>query len=129
MPGKITGFIREYIVVLSALTTLVGFKLLLMGVLFYGFNDLVKHNELLYVIYNLEDWNLYLLLVGFFVFFIGVYYLYRYLKNKKFVLKELKTNKRSEFLKKHKELKTTVKYLPSKYQKMLEAKEDELQIK
>jgi hypothetical protein len=45
------------------------------------------------------------------------------------VLEELNTNKRSEFLKKHVEIKQKIKNLPSKYQKMLKEKEEELQIR
>ena len=75
------------------------------------------------------DWSFYILAFGFIVFVIGVYYLYVYLKNRKFILKELETNKRSELTKRHAELKTTVKHMPSKYQKMLKEKERELRLK
>ena len=79
---------------------------------------------------DLLAWSPYILVVGFIIFtWFGVYYLYSYLMNRKFVLEELKTNKRSEFLKKHVEVKLKVKHLPSKYQKMLKEKEEELKIK
>ena len=78
---------------------------------------------------NLGDWNFYLVIIGLIVFAFGAYYLYIYLKNRKFVLEELQTNKRSELLKKHVELKDTVRHLPSKYRKMLKEKETELRIK
>jgi len=45
------------------------------------------------------------------------------------VLDELKTDKRSEILKKRNKLENTVKHLPSKYQRMLSEKEDEFNIK
>jgi hypothetical protein len=44
-------------------------------------------------------------------------------------LDELATNKRSELLKMHSELKQTAKKLPSKYKKMLKEKEEEFKIK
>ena len=44
-------------------------------------------------------------------------------------LEELRTNKRSEIIKMHAELKSVVKHLPSKYRKMLKDKEKELSIK
>ena len=78
---------------------------------------------------NLGDWNFYILIVGFIFLGAGIYYLYTYLKNKKFILDEIKTNKRSELLKKHAELKNTVRHMPSKYHKMLKDKEKELKIK
>ncbi len=129
MTGKISGFIREYIFVLSAITTIVGLFLLFMGVLWFWFRDVVEGNDALNFIRALEDGNAYLLVAGFIILFIGLYYLYIFLKNKKFVLEEFRTNKRSELLKKHNELKGIVKHLPSKYQKMLKDKEDELKIK
>jgi hypothetical protein len=78
---------------------------------------------------DLLDWSLYLLFIGFIVFVFGIYYLYAFYKNRKFILDELKTKKRSEFLKKHVELKITVKRMPSKYRKMVKDKEEELNVK
>ena len=121
MAGKISGFIREYIFGLSIITLIFGLFLVLMGIIWLTDIDIE-------FIRNIGEWNAYLLVAGFIIFFIGLYYLYSFLKNKKFVLKELKTNKRSELLKKHKELKIIVKHLPSKYRKMLKDKEDELKI-
>ena len=128
MAGRITGFLREYVFGLSIIVMIVGFVLLLMGVIRYGFRDL-QLGFYTDTIRDLEDWNAYLLVIGLIIFGTGVYYLYSYLKNRKFALEELKTNKRSEFLKRHSELKDTVRYLPSKYKKMLKEKEDELRIK
>ena len=51
------------------------------------------------------------------------------LKPLKILLDELRTNKRSELLKKHSELKNIVKHLPKKYQKLLKDKEEELSIR
>jgi len=129
MVGKIIGFMREYIFLLSVITIIVGLFLLVMGVLWFWFRDIVIDNNVLNFIANIENWNAYLLVAGLIIFGIGLYYLYVYLKNRKFALDELKTDKRSEFLKKHNELKSIIKHLPSKYQQMFKDKEDELKIK
>ena len=126
---KLTGLLREYVVGLSIIIMICGFVLLIMGVLWYWFRDAVTENGSLHFISDLGDWNAYLLVGGLIIFGIGLYYIYSYITKRKFVLEEIKTNKRSEFLKKHKELKGTVKHLPSKYQKMVKDKEKELKIK
>jgi hypothetical protein len=77
----------------------------------------------------LADWNAYVLIAGFVILIAGVWYLYSYIKHRRFVLKEIKTNKRSELLKKHGELEDTVKHLPSKYKKMVDEKAEELRVK
>jgi hypothetical protein len=82
---------------------------------------------------NLTDeiitWSPYVLIIGLIVFGMGIYYLYGFIVKKKFVLDELQTNKRSELLKKHSELKESVRHLPSKYKEMVKEKEKELRIK
>ena len=127
--SKIIRFMREYVFGLSIITMIIGLFLLFMGVLWFWFKNIVEDNNVVQFISNLGDWNAYLLVAGLIIFGIGLYYLYSYLNNRKFALEELKTDKRSEFLKKHNELKNIVKYLPSKYQKMLKDKEDELRVK
>ena len=107
---------------------IIGLIILFMGVIRYGFNDL-QLGFYTDIINQLGDWNVYLLIIGIIIFGFGTYYFYSYHKNKKFVLKEIKTKKRSEFLKKHHELKDTVKHLPSKYSEMLKEKEEDLHIK
>lgn len=129
MVGRISGFLREFIFLLSIITSIIGLVLLAMGVLWFWFRDMVIMNNTLNFIAEIENWNAYLLVAGLIIFGIGIFYLYSYLKNRKFALEELKTDKRSEFLKKHNELKNIVKQLPSKYQKMFKDKEDELGIK
>ena len=116
-------------ILLSIITSIIGLVLLAMGVLWFWFRDMVITNNALNFIAEIENWNAYLLVAGLIIFGIGIFYLYSYLKNRKFALEELKTDKRSEFLKKHNELKNIVKQLPSKYQKMFKDKEDELGIK
>jgi hypothetical protein len=128
MVGRISGFLREYIFLLSIFTVIIGLFLLFMGVVWFSFRDMTN-NSVLNFIAQVHDWNAYVLVIGLIIFGIGIFYLYSYLKDKKFALEELKTDKRSEFLKKHNELKTIIKRLPSKYHKMLKDKEDELRIK
>jgi multisubunit Na+/H+ antiporter MnhG subunit len=126
MAGKITNFFRETQFIFSIILTILGFIILFLGATGIWYQDF--WNTI-----NLSDefleWSLYLLIIGFIVFAAGVWYLYNFLKNRKFILDELKTNKRSELLKKHAELKSTVRHMPSKYRKMLKNKEEELTIK
>jgi hypothetical protein len=123
MSGKISGFLRELKLSLSIFLTIVGFFIFLIGI-----TDIFEIN-----IFNLSEdilsWSIYFLIIGFIILITGVYYLYTYLKNRKFILDELDTNKRSELIKKHSELKKAVKHMPSKYKKMLEEKEEEFKIK
>jgi hypothetical protein len=127
MAGKIMGFFKEYVLGLSIITTIIGIKLLLMGVIWYWFKGL-KLSFYTDIINKLADGNAYLFGLGFVVLIIGVWYLYSYIKHRRFLAKELKTNKRSELLKKRGELEDTVKHLPSKYKKKLDEKKEELRI-
>jgi uncharacterized membrane protein len=127
MTGRISNFFREYIVIWSIILLLVGFVLLLIGLGGFLSIDMIKNifeqNE------EFWQWGFYFLVVGFIIFISGIYYLFSYMINRKFILNELEIKKRSEFLKKHLELRNTVKKMPSKYQKMLKDKESELMIK
>ena len=123
MAGKITNFLREGQFGFSIILTIVGIIVLYMGITGIWYQDFCILSV------DLLDWSLYLLFIGFIVFAFGIYYLYAFYKNRKFIIEELKTNKRSEFLKKHAELKITVKRMPSKYRKMVKDKEEELKIK
>jgi len=124
MGGRITGFFREYVFGLSIITFIVGLVFLILSLIHYFLEEYQPE-----FINNLGYWNFYLVIIGLIIFAFGAYYLYSYLKNRKFVLEEFKTNKRSELLKRHGELKDTVRYMPSKYKKMLKEKEEELRIK
>ncbi len=124
MSGKLTGFVREYILAFSIVTLILGIILFLLSFIHYFLNDFQPD-----FIKNLEEWNFYLIIIGFIFLAAGIYYLYTYLKNKKFILKEIDTNKRSELIKMHPELKSKVKRMPSKYKEMLKEKEKELNIK
>jgi len=130
MSGRIIGFLREYILGLSILTIIPGVVFIFMGVVFLFFNSIGQPaNSLLHFIYVLDVWNDYILVAGLIIFGIGVYYLYSYMNKRKFLLDELKTDKRSEILKKRSKLEATVKHLPSKYQRMLSEKEEEFNIR
>ncbi len=130
MAGRITGFLREYVLALSILTIIPGIVFIFMGVVFLFFNSIGEPaNSLLHFIFVLGVWNDYILVAGLIIFGIGVYYLYSYITKRKYVLDELKTDKRSEILKKRSKLESTVKHLPSKYQKMLSDKEEECNIR
>jgi len=128
MKWNITGLIREYMIVFSIITMIVGFILFLMGIIWYWFKD-VELGFYTNLIKELDEGNAYALVIGLIIFVTGIWYIYSFFKNKKFALEELETNKRSEFIKKHSELKIAVRHLPSKYQKMLKEKEKELRIK
>jgi uncharacterized membrane protein len=127
MAGKITSFLREHVLIFSIILTIIGIILLFIGSAGTWFKDIPEN--LFNFSKEILDWSLYLLIIGFIVFVTGAYYLYSFLKNRKFLLDEIKTNKRSELIKKHAELKNTVRHLPSKYQKMLKDKEEEFNIK
>jgi len=134
MSGKITDFLRNYVLGISIILFIIGLFVFLMGLLWYGFRDIVKSENPPLGFYTekineLGDWNFFLLIIGFIILATGIWYLYSYQKNRKFLLEELKTNKRSELIKKHRELKNVVRHLPSKYQEMLHEKEEELKIK
>lgn len=123
MSGKISNFFIEFTLVFSIILTIVGLILFLIGI-----TSVMEIN-----IFNLSSdilsWNIYFLLIGFFVLIGGIYYLFSYFNNRKFLLEELATNKRSELLKMHSELKLKAKKLPSKYRNMLKEKEKEFKIK
>jgi type VI protein secretion system component VasK len=122
--GKITNFFREYVLIFSIILTILGIILLFIGMAGMWFQDYS-----LGFFKNYIDWSLYILIIAFIVFIAGVWYLYSFFTKRKFVLEELKTNKRSELIKNHAELKNTVRHLPSKYQNMLKDKEEEFNIK
>jgi len=130
MRRRITWFLREYILALSILTIIPGIVFIFMGIVFLFFNSIGEPaNSLLHFIYVLGVWNDYILIAGLIIFGIGVYYLYSYRTKRKYVSDELNTDKRSEILKRRTKLESTVKHLPSKYQKMLSEKEEELNIR
>jgi len=118
--GKI---LREYVMIWSIILIIIGIILIAMGVI-YWFTDMTVD-----IIATIGEWNAYILVLGLIVFGTGLWYMYSFETNKRFVLKELETSKRSEFLKRHTEVKVKAKRLPSKYQVLLEEKERELRVK
>jgi hypothetical protein len=126
MAGIITRFFREFVLFFSIILTIIGIV-----VLFIGVPGILEDHPMNFLNLSEEilEWGLYLVILGFIILITGLWYLYSYFHNRKFLLEELKTNKRSELIKRHAELKSIVKHLPSKYQKMLKDKEKELSIK
>lgn len=124
---SISTALREYIFPLSIITTIIGGILFILGLLGVLLPDILE--ETLQLPRDFIPWSTYLLILGFFILITGVWYLYSYIKNKNFILKEMETNKRSEFIKKRSELYNAAKHLPSKYQVMIREKEAELGIK
>lgn len=118
---------KEYIFGISIALSIVGIVTLVFGILGTFFKD--NLTSFLAINVTILAWSLYVLIVGAVVVLTGVYYLYTFLKNKRFLLSELETKKRSEFMKNHAELKTAARHLPSKYQHMFSEKEKELRIK
>ena len=123
MIKKITGFLREYIFILSIITLVVGSIITIVGVLGIWFQDSLKS------MMDIIPWTPYIFIIGLIILGTGLYYLYMFITKKNFIMKEIETNKRSEFIKNHAELKTAVKYLPSKYKDLLKQKEKEFKIK
>ncbi|MBU0498328.1 MAG: hypothetical protein KKC68_05940 [Candidatus Thermoplasmatota archaeon] len=126
MAGKLTNFLREYVFTLSILLIILGLVLLILSIL--GLQNITL-GGILTSITSLNLWNAYILVFGLIILAFGIYYQHSFQKNKRFILKELETNKRSELCKRHKEIHRRIKHLPSKYQKMLSDKEKELNIK
>ena len=77
---------------------------------------------------NILIFSIIAIIVGAIIIIIGLFGIF-FQDEMNFIIKEIETNKRSEFIKKHVELKNSVRYLPSKYKSMLKQKEKELKIK
>lgn len=125
MWNKIIDLMREYVFGLSLITIVIGLLIFLPSVMHYILPDNIEP----ILIKGLGDWNFYLLIIGLIVFGVGISYLYNYIKNKRFILSEIDTNKRSEFIKRHSDLKNATRHMPNKYKDMIKEKEKELKIK
>ncbi|MEF8848646.1 MAG: hypothetical protein V5A68_05875 [Candidatus Thermoplasmatota archaeon] len=125
---KIEEWIREFIFALSIMVCIVGAFFVSMGATYFWLNDL-DLGVVSSIVEDIGGWNSYILVIGVILLLTGLYYLYMYIKNRRFILEELETKKRSEFTKKHVDLENTVKHMPKKYRKMIEKKEKELGIK
>ena len=126
MSGKIGNIIREYVFGLSILGTIVGLIVLIFGLAMTFNIDLLTSAIGLSKVLN---WGLYVVIVGFIFLLAGIWYLYTFIKDKRFLMEEIQTNKRSEFMKRHGELQDAARRLPSKYRQMLSEKETSLKIK
>ena len=118
---------REYVLGLSILTTIVGAIILIFGVLGIWMKDFLT--DLVNVSNDFLIWSPYVLVIGIIILLIGVWYLFDFFRNKKILFDELQTKKRSEFLKNHASIKDATRRLPTKYHRMLKEKEKELNIK
>jgi hypothetical protein len=123
MANKITNFFREYIFIFSNVLTILGLIVFIIGV-----TSILEIN-FLNLSQDVLNWSLYILALGFILLLAGSWYLYSFFNNRKFILEALTTNKRSELIKKHSELKIKTKRMPSKYQQMLKDLEEEFKIK
>lgn len=110
----------------SLLGLILGILATSMGALWILLPDTATTIELLN---QIGDWNYWILLGGIIVLFAGIYYLYSYIKNKTFLQEEITAERRSEFIKKHKELKAAARNLPCKYQDMLKEAEERFNYK
>lgn len=126
MVGKINEFFREYIYGISIITIIIGIPITIFGTL--GILTTVLQDSF-GISSSIVDWSFYFLGLGIVILLTGVFYLYSFLKNKRFFIDELETNKRSEFVKRHQEIKNAVRYLPKKYQEILQEKEKEFKIR
>ena len=126
MAGKINEFFREYIYVLSIITIIIGIPITIFGII--GILTTILQDSI-DISSNIVEWSPYFLGLGIIILLTGIFYLYSFQKNKRFFIDELETNKRSEFVKKHQEIKNAVRYLPKKYRKNLHDKEKEFKIK
>ena len=127
MANILSRFFREYICGCSIVLIIIGIIVFCIGLIGIFMPDVIFGSA--GASGSLVNWSPYIFIVGLIVLLAGVYYLYVYEKNKRFIIQELETKRRSEFIKKHQECKNAVRFLPCKYQEMLKNKERELKIK
>ena len=120
MAGKMSQLFREYIMGISIILAVIGVIVTTIGA--------VCTFEMGFFTSDIEVWGFYILVIGVIILLSGIYYFYDYISNKRFFMEEIHTNKRSEFVKRHQDLKNAVKHLPSKYQTILKDKEKEFKI-
>jgi hypothetical protein len=124
---KLGRIVREYIFGLSILLMIIGVIVLIFGILGTWWKPFVTDTFRLST--DILVWSPYVLVLGLIVFGLGLWYLYSYINNKRIVAEGLKTNKRSEFVKSHTELKNAARRLPSRYLDQLKEKEKQFRIK
>ncbi|MBS3778101.1 MAG: hypothetical protein KGY50_02270 [Candidatus Thermoplasmatota archaeon] len=118
---------KEHVAEISIVLLIIGLMTLIFGIL--GIIWTENLIDTLGISQDLLSWSVYILIVGVILTLAGTFYFYDFMRNKRFLLSELETKKRSEFLKNHAEIKNAVRHLPTKYQDMLTEKEKELRIK
>ena len=119
---------RELRLPVTILMLIVGLILLLTGIIWIWFPR-ISAGLLSELANSLANWNYYGLVVGIILLISGIWYLYDFIKKRKTLLEKMKTDRRSEFVKRRKELEKIAKSLPRKYEKMLLEKMEELKIK
>ncbi|RLF36155.1 MAG: hypothetical protein DRN00_01935 [Thermoplasmata archaeon] len=122
------GIWRELRLPVTILMLIVGLILLLTGIIWIWFPR-ISAGLLSELANSLANWNYYGLVVGIILLISGIWYLYDFIKKRKTLLEKMKTDRRSEFVKRRKELEKIAKSLPRKYEKMLLEKMEELKIK
>ena len=125
--GKISQLLREYMFGLSIILIIIGAIIFIFGTIGILSPDMLKDSM------GLEEailnWSPYIFGLGIIILLTGIYYLYSFETNKRFLISEIETNKRSEFVKRHADLKKAARNLPTKYQDILHEKEKELKVK
>ncbi len=119
---------RELRLPVTILMLIVGLILLLTGIIWIWFPR-ISAGLLSELANSLANWNYYGLVAGIILLIFGIWYLYDFIKKRKTLLEKMKTDRRSEFVKRRKELEKIAKSLPRKYEKMLLEKMEELKIK
>ena len=124
---RIGRSLREYIFVLSIILAIIGAIVLVIGILGTWWKQMVM--DALGFSDDIVVWSPYILALGVIVLLLGIWYLYSFINNKRILSEGLQTNKRSEFVKNHAELKIAARRLPSRYLHELQEKEREFRFK
>ena len=127
MLEKIGRILREITLGLSIFLAILGIIVLILGLLGTWWKQLLI--DALGLSEDILVWSPYIMILGFIVFALGIWYIYSYINNKRLVREGLQTNKRSEFVKKHIEIKKAAKRLPSRFMQQVEEKEKQFRIK
>jgi hypothetical protein len=127
MLDRIIKTIREYVFGLSIIFIIIGAIVLIFGIIGTWWKQLFQ--DAMGLSEDVLIWSPYILILGVILFLIGVWYLYSYINNKRILTEGLQTNKRSEFVKNHTELKNAARRLPSRYLREFQEKEKQFRIK
>ncbi len=124
---RIGRTLREYIFVLSIILAIIGAIVLVIGILGTWWKQVVM--DALGFSDDIVVWSPYILALGVIVLLLGIWYLYSFINNTRILNEGLQTNKRSEFVKNHTELKIAARRLPSSYLHQLQEKERDFRFK